>query len=437
MLAGVQSTTQLWSMENGAHITSLKGDTDFFTAVTFSSDSTVLASSGTDGIVRVWDVGPYVAPQQLGAPAKVQLIYFVPRDRSPQLNIRAKLDELIKNVQLVYTNEMERHGFGKKTFDFEKDENGKPVVYRVDGEFTDDDYFKDTTDKVIAEIKGVHFDELSGNVWLIVIDSNSEKIDGVAGKGGSIHQGVVGGVRHAKGSYVLIPASGPGFSVKGLSHELGHAFGLEHDFREHDLPAGSYIMSYDLVPPYRLSKGAAEWLDKSRLFNHNERFFDRPPTIERLPAPTDGLDTMLLRFKLEDVDGLHQVQLAVPTTTSDFVAMVESDLEANPARKKEILKPLTDHIKKEGGTLESLLQNPDYWKTYVEIEAKHIASILGMGWKLRSYQQLKGQETATVEFELTAAPVKEVTLRVIDEGGNIAEREFNLTENSAEQPESP
>ena len=112
MMGGV---TELWSMENGAHITSL-GHTNYFTAVAFALDRPTLASSGDDGIVRVWDVAPYVAPQQLDAPAKIQLIYFVPRDRHPQPNIRAKLDELVKNVQLVYAKEMERHGFGKKNF---------------------------------------------------------------------------------------------------------------------------------------------------------------------------------------------------------------------------------------------------------------------------------------------------------------------------------
>ena len=434
----MQSVTKLWSMENGTHITSLKEDTDFFTAVTFSSDGTALASSGDDGIIRVWDVAPYVAPLQLGAPAKIQMVYFVPRDRSPQPNIRAKLDELIKNVQLVYANEMERHGFGKKTFDFEKSENGKPVVYRVDGEFTDDDYFKDTTDKdttnkVIAEI-AKQFDVNSRNVWLIVVDSNSERIDGAAGKGVLITLPAVG-VLLATGSYALIPASGAGFSPFTVSHELGHTFGLEHDFREHDFREGSYVMSYDLVAPYRLSKGAAEWLDKSRLFNHNQRFFDSPPTIERFPVPTDGSDTMLLRFKLEDVDGLHQIQLAVPTTGDDRFSIAKHQIAVmKPALKRELERKIMD----EDPGLKAALQDDDFWReTFPREQAKDPAFIEGAAWKLHSYQSLEGKKTATVEFELTADPVKKVRLRVIDEGGNIAEREFNLTENSAEQPESP
>ena len=319
----------------------------------------------------------------------------------------------------------------KKTFDFEKDENGKAVVYRVDGKFTDDHYFKDTIGKIRAEIE--QFDFNSQNVRLIIANISRERIGGgmVAGRGGLVTQEFAGGGQRATGSYALISASGAGFSPFTVGHELGHAFGLEHDFRSHDLPEGSYLMSYDLMAPYRLSKGAAEWLDKSRLFDRNERFFDSPPTIERLPVPTDRSDTILLRFKLEDVDRLHQVQLVVPTTTSDFVAMVESDWEANPARKKKILKSLKQVKTYQGVSDEHLLQ------LEATLRADKRASIPGTEWKLHSYQQLKGQETNTVKFELTDLSVKEVMLRVIDESGNIAKREFNLTENSAEQQESP
>ena len=94
----MESVTKLWSMENGAHISSLEGHADLFTTVTFSPDGTTLANSGDDGILRVWDVAPYVDPQQLDLSAKVRLIYFVPSNRRPQSNIRAKIDELIKET---------------------------------------------------------------------------------------------------------------------------------------------------------------------------------------------------------------------------------------------------------------------------------------------------------------------------------------------------
>ena len=81
--------------------------------------------------------------------------------------------------------------------------------------------------------------------------------------------------------------------------------------------------------------------------------------------------------------------------------MVEYDLVANPTRKREILESQADDIKDAGLELESLLQNSDFWEEYVETEANRMASIGGSEWKLHSCQQLNGQKTATVEFELT------------------------------------
>ena len=424
-----ESIIKLWSVETGAHIASLKEDADFFTAITFSSDGTTLASAGNDGIIRVWAVAPYVDPQQLDLSAKVRLIYFIPSNRRPQPNIRDKIDELIKEVQQVYTNEMERHGFGKKTFDFEKDENGRAVVYRVDGQHDDTYYLKKTWDKITKEYR--QFDDNLQNVWLFVVDMNLEGT--VAGEGGTLQ--VTGKkIEPVVGHYAIIPASGVGFSVVPTAHELGHAFGLEHNFRERNASERHDIMFhdfYDHVPPYRLSKGAAEWLDESRFFNHDQTFFNEPSTIGQ------SKKTQLL-FELKDADGLHQIQLFVPTTTSDFIAVMESDWEANPTQKKEILKSIKES-KILNETLKSL-PDESLLEKYVKAAkatANEMVSNPGKKWKLHSYQQLKGQEAATVKFELTDLSVKEIKLRVIDEAGNMAEREFNLTENSAEQPESP
>ena len=55
----------------------------------------------------------------------VRLIYFLPRDLTPQPDIDEKLDQLIKDVQRFYADQMEAHGFGRKTFLFETDAQGK------------------------------------------------------------------------------------------------------------------------------------------------------------------------------------------------------------------------------------------------------------------------------------------------------------------------
>ena len=65
----------------------------------------------------------------------VRLIYFFPRDRQPHPDINMKIDGLIKDTQKLYADEMERHGFGRKTFRFETDAHGNAVVYHVKGRF--------------------------------------------------------------------------------------------------------------------------------------------------------------------------------------------------------------------------------------------------------------------------------------------------------------
>ena len=437
VLASTSRTgVELWSTANGAHIISLTGHIDEARTVDFSSNGPTLASGGASGILRIWNIAPYVTPQRFDARARVQLIYFVPRGRLPQPYIWQKLDRLIRDTQQFYADEMEYHGFGRKTFNFERDENGKAVVYRVDGKFTDDYYFEDTHDKVIEEI-AKRFDAYSQNVWLIVVDISENKIGGAAARGGFISETGLREIQSAIVGYACIPASDLSLSFPTMTHELGHAFGLEHDFRKHHSLEGSYIMSYDRAPPYRLSKCAAEWLDKSRLFNQDQKFFNGHPTIEMFPSLTDRPNTTQFRFKVQDADGLHQVQLAVPTTKNDLVAIVKDHLVANPSKKREILESLDDNIKDSDLKRESQLQDPNFWEVYVEDEANRLASIGGAEWKWHSCQRLNGQKTATVEFELTVDLVKAVNLQIIDAHGNIAWQEFDLSEDSAKPLENP
>ena len=253
-----------------------------FILLTFVSDSFAQGSASSERMVRV--------------------VYFLPSDRRPQPDINTKLDTLVKDVQQFYANEMERHGFGRKTFRVETDRNGKALVHHVRGRFNDAHYQKQTDRKVREETKE-RFDR-SKNIYLFAIDVSTELIDidegsGFCGRGG-------GGTG---GGHGILPASGHCFNVPLTAHELGHAFGLQHDFHN-----DAYVMSYGR---YRneLSLCHAEWLNGHRYFDLRQTPTSNTKTeIKMTSSGSSPPNAIRLRFEITDPDGLHQAQLLTPAT---------------------------------------------------------------------------------------------------------------------------
>ena len=59
----------------------------------------------------------------------VRVIYFHPNDIEPQEDSVNTLKAMVKDVQTFYADEMERHGYGRKTFRLETDAAGDVVVH--------------------------------------------------------------------------------------------------------------------------------------------------------------------------------------------------------------------------------------------------------------------------------------------------------------------
>ena len=226
--------------------------------------------------------------------------------------------ELIKEVRQFFADEMQRHGYGRKTFNAETNASGEPLIHHFDGKFEDAYYHKSTPSKVWEEITE-RFD-VAAHVYVCVIDISIESI----GTGGSVVCGDGSTVMRDRdpGQDIIIPASGRCLNERAyalVAHELGHAFGLAHDFRD-----DAHVMSYG-ARPNELSSCAAEWLDVSPFLNIGPNpanialQFDTETTVKMLPPIETPPNGVRIRFEINDPDGLHQAQLYIPTTDKDPV----------------------------------------------------------------------------------------------------------------------
>ena len=242
-----------------------------------------------------------LADLNVGAPRTLRMIYFLPNDRPFRQEVVDSMKTTIRRIQTFYTEQMEAHGYSARTFRFETDAQGAPLVHRVDGQHPDSHYL-DVTDIVYEEIDQVF--DLEENIYLVFVDNTIDAI----GIGGGRRVGGTGGGYKKRGS-ALVHGS-VGFGV--VAHELGHAFGLLHDFRD-----DAYLMSYG-EEKERLSACAAEFLEVHPYFNSVsslESDEERLPTVE-LVSPSVypvGTTSVPIQLKVADSQGLHQVILFAVT----------------------------------------------------------------------------------------------------------------------------
>ena len=244
----------------------------------------------------------------VGEPRTVQLIYFLPNDRPYRAEVVQRMKDEILNIQTFFAKQMEAHGYGEVTFRVETGFQDEPMVQSVIGKHPDSYYLDRTLDTVYPEIEE-RFD-LNANVYLIVIDNG---MDTISYSGGRAAGGR--GVRWGKnGGFVLLPS---GFTWNSMAHELGHAFGLWHDFND-----PGYIMSYG-PGQNQLSACHAGYLSVHPYFNRDTPIEEgQVPTIEPIsprPYPA-GSKRVSFQLKVSDPEGLHQVLLFVTTIKPHFAA---------------------------------------------------------------------------------------------------------------------
>ena len=258
----------------------------------------------------------------MGEPRTVRMIYFLPNDRTYRSDLVDSMKVRIRQVQTLFSEQMQGHGYGDKTFAFETDAQGGALVHRVDGQHPDSHY-SNSVHRVWDELGQTY--DLDANIYFIVRDTGP---GGPAGIGG--RRGKNGGYAVVHGTSIASPES-----WELVVHEMGHAFGLRHDDRN-----SAYFMSQTFVQWDRLSACAAEFLSVHPYFNPDIPIEQAsPPTItvtSPLTYPPGSL-SVPIRVEVGDTDGVHRVLLfyrpwqfhACRGLTGEANAVVEFDFRGS------------------------------------------------------------------------------------------------------------
>lgn len=205
----------------------------------------------------------------------VRLAYLIPKNRVAKPYAVANMQYAMKQIQKFYQDQLELNGVGKKTFTLELDAKGDPIVHTVKSQTFDDTYFwSDMWGKSLSEASKLGIGIWKrGETWVVInechVMSQDGSISGGTALGGGVGSGDGGGVamigsnalalfsesnftsnqayagqKNADlGQFPLVKDKsfawfeGTTFSsvtssyLGALAHELGHAFGLPHDFR--------------------------------------------------------------------------------------------------------------------------------------------------------------------------------------------------------------
>ena len=231
-----------------------------------------------------------LADLNVGEPRTVRLFYVLPNDRTYRPEVVASMKTGILEVQSFFAEQIATHGYGNKTFRIETDDQGEPMVHHVDGQSPASAY-----GYMKGEIAQA-FDN-SANIVLIVIDSPVSSLHGL-------------GTGTKDSGWAIIYG---GWNWFAASHELGHAFGLHHDFRD-----DAYIMSYGRRnrSSAQLSACAAEFLSVHPYLNPDVPLGNEsPPTVELISSTKyrAGAESVPVRLRVRNDEGLHQVILFVKT----------------------------------------------------------------------------------------------------------------------------
>lgn len=295
-----------------------------------------------------------------GNPYQVHIAYIIPADRKPIANYRTKAGALLSWIQMFYADQMERNGFGRMTFDYEKASDGLPAVVLIRSAMTATEFAGTGHAKYAIGNYWLHTEDAlkgaghpayrPGEVWLCFVEAQYQLPDG------SIHNGTCQGncrfgsgmvlcsantlaladpnLLHDHRSYdgLILPELGPNrltlhksfpdyegdavsslvaVQVGGVAHELGHAFTLQHGYLN-DLNFNGNLMGNSfrgwrgVAMPEQFPKEETRLDRPSALMLRVNPFFRKPtevtpeakPPIVTLSTPSGPMPIEQGRFRL-------------------------------------------------------------------------------------------------------------------------------------------
>ena len=382
---------QFWSVDNRYRYATIKGYSDYVKCVDVSADGKFVAAGGNDGVIRIWDITHFLPTRQSVIPNVVVPIYFLPTNRLPQTDIPEEIDKILRDVQTYFADEMERHGYGRKSFDYAKNSDGSAKVYLIEGKTTDEYYNNTSFSRVKKEIRQ-HFDSRH-KLFFVVVESRREinpeiiiraltEIDNIESEMESVKVRIESKLQDLKyrlrnivfrqtEDEVILRTTLNRYSKFDIASKFADSFGLNRDYR-----SPSYLMSNSAQSKH-LSNSSAAWLNKCKFFNSENKFFDEKTKIEELPRSKEKA-----RFEVEDADGIYQVRLLVTPTN-----------EKPPPSFQWKSDPV---------------QNQSVWKK----------QFMGKDEVLHDFMLLNGEKKVTVELNYPIFTEDMVEIHVLDGLGN-------------------
>ena len=172
-----------------------------------------------------------------------------PRTEAEIESQKQRITQEIGHVQEFFASQMDTHGYGRQTFKVVSNVWGAIEIVDITLKHTQEYY----------QIHGFTSLKTEVNEW---VQERRPKFDNSLNVY-FIDMFTIGacgyGEESSERAWIFC------WDWRTIAHEIGHACGLNHDFRD-----DAYIMSYGRMRD-EISKGAADWLHLSRVFNDRKR----------------------------------------------------------------------------------------------------------------------------------------------------------------------